>query len=109
AHHFVLPNGLCWLAALAQFLETEQHGEHAFQFTIEMNLVAAKPLKLVRLQRFAERLLADQRSIRQFLFAVFKPRQHFVLEESPYPLHVSGSVFLILLHLVRPWSEGVRP
>ena len=46
-----------------------------------MDLVPAEPFELIGVERFAERLLADQGSVRQFLFSVLEPRQHFGLQE----------------------------
>jgi len=37
-------------------LEPPQHGEHSFELAVEMDLVAAKPLQLVGVERLAERL-----------------------------------------------------
>ena len=55
----LLPNGSALDRSLPQVLEPEQHGQHAFELAIEMDLVATEPLQLGGVQRFAEGLLAD--------------------------------------------------
>jgi hypothetical protein len=45
-------------------------GSMLLQLVIEVNLVAAEPLQLVRIQGLSKRLLADQRPVGQFLAAV---------------------------------------
>lgn len=57
----VLPNGSALDGGASQVLEPQQHSEHPFELAVEMDLVAAKPLQLVRVERLTERLLADQR------------------------------------------------
>ena len=64
-----LPNGSALDGSPSQVLEPQQHGEHSFELAVEMDLVASKPLQLVRIERLAERLLADQRPVGQFLLA----------------------------------------
>ena len=51
-----------------------------------MDLVAAKPLQLVRIERLAECLLADQVPVGQFLLPVLEPRQHIAFEEAAQAL-----------------------
>ena len=58
-----------FLAALIGVLE------HSFKLAVEMDLVAAKSLQLVRIECLAERLLANQRPVRQFLLPVIEPRR----------------------------------
>src|SRR5258707_1356678 len=38
------------------FTSGQQHGEHPLELAVEMNLVAAKPLELVWVERLTERL-----------------------------------------------------
>lgn len=42
----------------SQLLEPQQHCEHSLELAVEMDLVASKPLQLVRIERLAECLLA---------------------------------------------------
>jgi hypothetical protein len=63
-------------------LEPQQHSEHSFELAVEMDLVASKPLQLVRIERLTQHLLADQRTIGQFLLPVLEPRQHRAFEEA---------------------------
>jgi hypothetical protein len=55
-----------------------------------MHLVASKPLKLVGVERLAERLLADQRAVGQLLLPVLEPRQHLAFEEAAQALDIGG-------------------
>ena len=55
-----------------------------------MDLVAAKPLQLVRIECLAERLLANQRPVRQFLLPVIEPRQHLAFKEATQTLDIGG-------------------
>src|SRR5436309_3533560 len=66
----VLPNGSVLDGSPSQVLEAQQHDEHSFELAVEMDLVTTKPLQLVGLERLAERLLADQRPVGQFLLSV---------------------------------------
>jgi hypothetical protein len=45
---------------LPQVFKAQQHGKHALELAIEMNLVATEPLQLVGVERLAEGVLADQ-------------------------------------------------
>ena len=67
-----LPNGSALDGSTSQFLQPQQHGEHSFELAIEMHLVTTKPLQPVWVERLAERLLADQRPVGQFLLPVLK-------------------------------------
>jgi hypothetical protein len=60
----VLPNGS---ARVHPSLQAQQHSEHPFEFAVEMDLIVAEPLQLVGIERLTERLLTDQRPVRQFL------------------------------------------
>jgi hypothetical protein len=77
-----LPNGSARDRALPQVLQAQQHGQYPFELAVEMHLVAAKPLQLVRVERLTERLLADQRPISQLLLPVLEPRQCLAFEEA---------------------------
>ena len=74
-----LPNRSDHNGALPQVFQPQQHGQHAFELAVEMDLVAAKPLQLVRVESLTECLFADQGPVRQFLLAVLEPRKDFVL------------------------------
>ena len=74
-----------------------------------MHLVAAEPLQLVGVQRLAERLLADQRTVGQFLLPVFEPRQHLAFEEAAQALDISGGWLLAFSEFVWIASKRVRP
>jgi hypothetical protein len=50
----VLPNGSTHDRRLPQVLQAQQHGEHAFELAVEMDLIASKPLQLVRAERLAD-------------------------------------------------------
>src|SRR4029077_5096939 len=58
----VLRNGSARDRPLPQVLEPQQHGQHPFELAIEADLVTTEPLQLVGVERFAERLLARQRT-----------------------------------------------
>ena len=59
----LLPNGSATGGSKTQVFEPQQHGEHSFELAVEMDLVAAKPPQLVRVERLTERLLANQRAV----------------------------------------------
>jgi hypothetical protein len=46
--------------ALPQGLEPQWHGQHRLELAVEVDLVAAEPLQLVRIEHLAGGLLADQ-------------------------------------------------
>jgi hypothetical protein len=46
------------------------NGEHSLELAIQLDFVSSKRLQLVRIERLAERLLADQRTVGQFLLPV---------------------------------------
>ena len=48
---------------LPEILQAQQHGQHPFELSIEMDLVAAEPLQLVGVEQLAERLLPDERPV----------------------------------------------
>jgi hypothetical protein len=56
-----------------QFLKLEQHREHAFELSIEMNLVAGKAFESVGIDGFAKGLSAKQWAIVQLLTALLVP------------------------------------
>ena len=81
---------------LPQIPKAQQHDQHPFELAVEMDLIAAEPLQLVRIERLAECLLADQRAVGQFLLASLEPRQHLTLKEAAQALDVGGGGLLIL-------------
>src|SRR5208282_344866 len=82
-----------------QVLEAQQHGQHPFELSVEVDLVATEPLQLVGVERLTERLLADERSVGQFLLARLEPRQHLALQKATQSLGVGGELFLVLFQL----------
>ena len=68
-----------------------------------MHLVAAEPLRLVGVEGFAVRLLAEEPRAIDFLFALLEPEQNqnLALKELSQPIDVPGSV---LVRVVR--SKG---
>src|SRR5262245_12833626 len=74
-----------------------------------MDLIAAEPLKLVRIERLAKRLLADQRPVRQLLAPGLEPWKYLFFEEAAQALGIGGCGCLILLELVRGARQHVRP
>src|SRR5580704_12148134 len=74
-----------------------------------MDLVAPKPLKLVWVERLAERLLADQRPVGQFLLPVLEPRQHFAFEEAAQTLDIGAGWLFAFSKFVWIAGERVRP
>jgi hypothetical protein len=58
-----------------------------------VNLVAAKRLQLVRVERLAERLFADQWPVGQFLLPILEPSRHFSFEEATQTLDI-GRAYL---------------
>jgi hypothetical protein len=71
-----------------------------------MDLVASKLLQLVRIERLAECLLADQRPVGQFLLPVLEPRQHLAFEEAAQALDIGGGWFFVFSKFV--WIAGER-
>ena len=55
-----------------------------------MDLIAAEPFQLVRIQRLAKGLLADQGPVREFVLAVLKPRQHLVFKKAAQALDIGA-------------------
>src|SRR5262249_4006585 len=94
---------------LPQVLETQQHGEHPFKLAVEMDLLVAKPLQLVRVERLAERLFADQRPVGRFLPPILEPILHLSLAETTETLDISGGRLLALLHFVGIAAKHVCP
>jgi hypothetical protein len=88
------PNGSAHDRPLTEFLEAHQHGQHPFKLAVEVNLVAAKPLQLVWVERLTERLLADEWPVPQFLLAHLEPRQHLTFKEATQALDVGGGGLL---------------
>jgi hypothetical protein len=69
----ILRNGSLRLLTATQALQLEQHREHPFEFSVEMNLVASEAFEPVRVDRFAKCLVTDQRSIIKLLATFFVP------------------------------------
>ena len=84
---------------MPQVLEAQEHGQRPFELSVEMDLVAAEPLKLVRVERLTERLLADEQPVGQFLLARLEPRQHLALQKATQSLGVGGGGLLVLFQL----------
>jgi hypothetical protein len=61
-----LRNGSARDRPLPQVFEAQQHGQHPFELSVEVDLVAAEPLQLVGVERLTERLLAYERPVGQF-------------------------------------------
>jgi hypothetical protein len=74
-----------------------------------MHLVASKPLKLVGVERLAERLLADQRAVGQLLLPVLEPRQHLAFEEAAQALDIGGGRLFAISEFIWIAPERVRP
>src|SRR5215216_580496 len=72
----ILRNGLARSSALPQVFEPQQHREHPFQLSVEVDLVAAEPFQFVGIKRLTERMLPDQRPIFQVLLLGPQQRQH---------------------------------
>ena len=77
-------------------LEAQQHGQHTFQLAVEMDLVAAEPLQLVRIERLAECLLPDERAVGQFLLTTLESREHLGLQETPKAVGIGSGGFLVV-------------
>ena len=88
---WLLPNGSALDGSTSQVLKPQQHGEHSFELTVEVDLVASKPLQLIRIERVTERLLADQRPVGQFLLPVLEPWQYLAFKEATQALDVGDS------------------
>ena len=102
----ILPNGSALDGSPSQVLKPQQHGKHSFELAVEMDLVAPKPHQLVRIERVAECLLADQRTIGQFLLPVLEPRQHLAFEEAAQALDIGGGWLFAFSKFV--WIAGER-
>jgi hypothetical protein len=74
-----------------------------------LDLVAAKPLQLIRIECLAERLLANQRPVRQFLLPIIEPRQHLAFKEATQTLDIGGGRLLALLRLVGVAGQHIGP
>jgi hypothetical protein len=61
AHFYQTDSGRAYGAP--QLLELEQHRQHAFEFSIEMDFVAGETIESVRIDGLAECLCADQRPV----------------------------------------------
>jgi hypothetical protein len=55
----ILRNGFTSGLRAPQFLQLEQHGQHAFEFSVEMNLVTGEAFEAVRIDGFAVCLGTD--------------------------------------------------
>ena len=62
-----------------------------------------------RIERLTERLLADQRTIGQFLLPVLEPRQHLAFEEAAQALDIGGGWLITFSEFVWIAGERVRP
>jgi hypothetical protein len=106
----LLPNGSATGGSKTQVFEPQQHGEHSFELAVEIDLVAAKPLQLVRVERLTERLLANQRPVGQFLLPVLEPWQHLAFEEPAQAFEVGGGWLFafskFVFRLISTWAEG---
>src|SRR4051812_40713895 len=76
SYRHLLPNGSARDRPLPQVLEAEQHGQHSFELAVKMDLVAAQLLQPVGIERLAEGLLADRRTVGELLLAALVPGQH---------------------------------
>ena len=102
-----------------QALEAQQDRERPFELTVEMDLVAAERLQLVRIERrqafrleislLAKCLLTDQRAISRFLPARLEPQKHLALQKAPKSLSAGGGGLVALVHFVGATGEGFRP
>ena len=61
-----------------------------------MDLIATEPFQLVRIQRLAKGLLADQGPVREFVLAVLEPRQQLAFKEAAQALDIGGGGFLTI-------------
>jgi hypothetical protein len=78
----ILRNGSCGLSRASQLLELEQHGEHALQLTVKVNLVARHALQLTRPKRLAQSLGAEQGPALQLLALSVAPGTDLLLDEA---------------------------
>jgi hypothetical protein len=104
-----LPNGSAGNCPLSQVLEAQQHRQHPFELAVEVDLVAAEPLKPVGVERLSKRLLPDQRAGGQFVVPVILPPLHLTFEEASQALNVGGSGLLTLLQFVRTAGQFIGP
>jgi hypothetical protein len=74
-----------------------------------VDLVAAEPLKLVGVERFAKRLLADQGMIGDLSSTVLEPRQDLALDEASQSVDVSCGGFFVLLEFMGLKLERIGP
>ena len=68
-----------------------------------------KPLQLVRVERFAKCLVAQQRTTTDFLFAILEPRQNLAFKKTAQPCDVRGGRLFVLIEFVGLKLERVRP
>src|SRR5215207_3478315 len=76
------------LPALLQVLEPQQHREGPLQLAVEMHLVSAESLQLVRIKRLAKGLLSDERPARNLLLSLLEPGQHVTFDEASKALNI---------------------
>ena len=62
-----------WVRCATQFLQLEQHREHAFELSVEMNLVPGKALEPIGIDGFTECLSANEGTILQLLSTLLVP------------------------------------
>src|SRR5262249_27661544 len=92
-----------------QLLELEQHREHTFELSIEMDLVTGEAFEPIRIDCFAKCLLPDQRPIVEFLAPLLVPGQDLILEEALQARGVGAVVRLLLVIVLWRPAELLLP
>ena len=87
----ILRNGSVRERRLPEVPETQQHGQHPFELSAELDFVGAESIQFVWVEGLAERLLANQGAIGRCLRETFVPRRRSVSRTTAAPACVSGS------------------
>jgi len=105
----ILRNGSPLNCPLPQALEARQHGEHALELAVEMDLIAPELFQVVGVEGLTERLFVDERPVRQFLLPGLELRQDLGFQNAAQATGVGGGGRLLRLQFAGIARQHIRP